>query len=92
MTLYLDNEVDLLAIQGGRQLLVTPWHFVSIHMPTDASISEAKKWIWRNLSGRYSLTSITNEDYETHWIASFEDESEASAFTLSMPLMMETYF
>jgi hypothetical protein len=93
MSLYLDGTLDLLALQGGRELHdEVPWHFVSVQMPEDIDITAARVWIWRNLTGRFILTSKSDSDsWTTKWTGSFEDSSEASAFAISMPILVPQY-
>lgn len=90
MTLAIDGIADDLALQGGRQLPIAPWHFTPIDFREDTSLPQATKWIWENLSGRFSI-NYKVAGYDSIYVASFEDESEASAFTISLPLMAETW-
>lgn len=76
MSLYLDNEIDPLALhKNGRQLDYVPVHFVqAINMkkvPLDTAAVAA--WIWTHQMGRFSLANLA---------VSFEDPAEASIFAL----------
>lgn len=71
MSLYIDNTVDPLAvIKEGRELSTCPRHFVQVQC---GRTRNAREWIWRNLTGRFSAQS--------NFVA-FEDPSEASMFAL----------
>ena len=75
MTLYIDNEIDLLAtLQNGRELDQSPIHFVKIPLNGLVDVKLARDWIWKNLKGRFY---IRQNKY-----ASFEDPTEASMFAL----------
>ena len=92
MTLYIDDEVDMLALSGGRELDYNPWHFVNVRMPEEANINLARYWIWHNLSGRYCINTRQEDNWVTVYIVGFEDPTEASAFTLAMPLMTDDVY
>ncbi len=91
MGLYLDGEVDMLALCGGRELDYLPWHFTKIKLDNAIHSKEARDWIWKNLSGRFTLLSqiiYTHQYYEDSRYAGFEDPTEATAFMLSQPLLI----
>lgn len=73
MSLYIDNIIDPLAvIKEGRELSFSPQHFV--RMPINQNNTKAiKDWIWKNLVGRFCITTL---------FVAFEDPSEASMFAL----------
>lgn len=88
MSLFLDGKVDRIALSGGRELSALPWHFVPIKMPEDIDLAKARTWVWHNLTGRFSVTTSETSGWHTMWVIGFEDPSEASAFAISMPLMV----
>lgn len=76
MSLYLDNEIDPLALhKNGRELDYVPVHFVqAIDMKkVSLDIASVRKWIWTHQMGRFSLANMA---------VSFEDPAEASIFAL----------
>lgn len=76
MSLYLDNEIDPVALhKNGRQLDYVPVHFVmAINMKKTALDTAAvAAWIWTHQMGRFSLANNA---------VSFEDPAEASIFAL----------
>jgi hypothetical protein len=77
MSLYRDNSVDPIGVLNqGRELSVCPVHFYKItggQYKTNSQIREIRSWIWKHLSGRFSISA----DF-----VAFEDPSEASMFAL----------
>lgn len=71
MSLAIDNIVDLLSVlKEGRELSTCPKHFVVIKCNKTI---QARNWIWRNLTGRFSV--------QPNFVG-FEDPSEASMFAM----------
>ena len=77
MSLYRDNNIDPVGVLNeGRELSVCPVHFSMIAAgpyKTNSQIREIRSWIWKHLSGRFSISA----DF-----VAFEDPSEASMFAL----------
>ena len=73
MTLYINNEIDPLAIlDNGRELKTPVIHFICVNL-VDYNIKLSRDWIWKNLQGRFTINSVS---------ACFEIPSEASMFAL----------
>lgn len=90
MALYLDGNVDLLAISGNREIDgKLPWHFTSIKVPPEGDLAKIRHWIWHNLEGRFAITISEGANWVSNYVVGFEDPSEASAFVISLPLMIE---
>lgn len=88
MSLWLNDEPDLLALAGGRELKICPWHFTRISIDSNITAKDARDWIWKNLEGRFCLIQNFNTDKWTPMNeVGFEEPYEASAFVLSQPLM-----
>jgi len=86
MSLYLDGVPDLRALSGGRELKAIPWHFKRIKLDPKVNVRVARGWIWKNLDGRFAFSLHRGE---SHYLIGFEDTSEASAFLLSQPLIVD---
>lgn len=88
MSLWLDDNPSLLALAGGRELKICPWHFTRVIVDRGIAAKDARDWIWKNLEGRFCMVLKTLPDtYITINEVGFEEPYEASAFVLSQPLM-----
>lgn len=74
MSLYLNNTIDPIAAVGGRELSYVPRHFTRIRINPNSKHQQAKNWIWKNLTGRFS---IRQRGYYA-----FESPAEATMFSL----------
>lgn len=77
MSLYLDNNIDPVAAAGGRELPYVPRHFTRVRVEPSTRHQQAKSWIWKNLTGRFSM--------KQRGYYAFEKSSEATMFMLIMP-------
>lgn len=90
MSLYVDGNADRLALSGGREIEnFQPWHFTSVKVPQEGALDKIRTWIWHNLEGRFSISTVDGSDWTTNYVVGFEDPTEASAFIMSLPLMLE---
>jgi hypothetical protein len=86
MSLYLDGVPDLRALSGGRELDNMPWHFTVVNVESRINMDDARRWIWKNLEGRFCTKAGSHFN---NWVSKigFEDPMEASAYLLSQPLI-----
>ena len=89
MSLFVDGEVDRIALSGRREIEGYIWHFTPVKIPQEGSLEQIRKWIWHNLEGRFSISTQDGPDWTTTYVVGFEDPTEASAFVMSLPLMLE---
>lgn len=94
MALYIDNQLDLCAAAGGRELTKMPAHFFVINLQEKDNTdflsmvfktydsSEVKNWIWCNLVGRFCIEQN---------LVGFEDPAEASMFILIKDTLVEKF-
>lgn len=74
MNLYINNTVNAVAAAGGRELDYVPKHFTKISVNKGSKHQQARAWIWKNLTGRFS---IRQRGYYA-----FENPAEATMFSL----------
>lgn len=93
MSLWLDDEPNLLALAGGRELKTCPWHFTRIAIDPSVSENAARTWIWKNLEGRFCMMNTPDPEHQWHQRkeVAFEEPYEASAFIISQPLMVPSH-
>lgn len=92
MSLWQDGEPNLLALSGGRQLKVCPWHFTRVTIDRSVDNRAAQTWIWKNLEGRFCMLTTWDMDMKNQIRqVAFEEPYEASAFVLSQPLMSQNH-
>lgn len=91
MSLYIDNQIDLCAAAGGRELSKMPVHFTVINLQDERvdwlsmtfksyDTNVIRNWIWCNLVGRFCLEQTQ---------VGFEDPAEASMFALVKDTLVE---
>lgn len=89
MSLYIDEIVDPIAAMDGRELDFIPRHFHSVViLPVIYNMQPIRNWIWKNLHGRFCLTSrirVVNNQMISDNVACFEDSGEAIMFSFMMP-------
>lgn len=92
MSLWLDDNPNLLALAGGRELKSCPWHFTRITIDSNIGEREARNWIWKNLEGRFCfMQTVVPGSWQSKKEVAFEEPYEASAFVLSQPLMLASH-
>jgi len=74
MSLYTNNIIDPVAAAGGRELKYVPRHFTRIRINKNSKHQLAKAWIWKNLTGRFSI--------KQRGYYAFENPAEATMFSL----------